>query len=653
MTVTAHSAPRSVPRPAPRPILSLGITGHRPGNSAFSTNRAAIAATLEQVFDKIAAAAGDAPVRMNNLLAEGADHLAAHSALARRWDLVAPLPFGRLCNAAINANPRSLADADALLAGAEAQDPQTQARAAAIHTLTASAQVFELAERDALMARLLREKLAAPGDADAAEAFAVRCAARVALAGRVLIEQSDLVIGMWDGASRAYIGGTGHTILTALEHGCPVIWIDVQAPGDWTILHAPEALAAPRRAPGADRDAELAALVAAALRPAGEDGAAAFTNERWRPRSNRWWTGYRRIEALFGGEGRPFRSLAQFYESPDAIATGSAAAVLATARSLPGGDAAFAQAMADNTIHRFAWADGISAWLSDAYRGGMTANFLLAAFAVVAGLAYQPVAGSEHKWIFASVELLLLTTILFITWLGGKLRWHERWFETRRVAEYLRHAPILLLLGVARAPGRWPQGGDVAWPEYHARHALRMLGLPRVAITAPYLRQGLADLLDPHVLAQRDYHHLKAKRLTAVHHKLDSLSTRLFQLAVVGVATYLLLKAIAALHLIPHEWPHATSYAFTFLGVALPTFGAAIAGIRYFGDFERFAAISEVTAAKLDAVHARIALLLEADDDHLDYARVTELVHAADEIVVTEIENWQAVFGGKHIAVPV
>ena len=35
------------------------------------------------------------------------------------------------------------------------------------------------------------------------------------------------------------------------------------------------------------------------------------------------------------------------------------------------------------------------------------------------------------------------------------------------------------------------------------------------------------------------------------------------------------------------------------------------------------------------------------------YARAAELCHAADEIVVSEIENWQAVFGGKHITVPV
>lgn len=639
--------------PLPRPVLSIGLTGHRAGNAAYAANSEAIAATLDMLLDLIAAAAGDAPVRLHSLLADGADQAGARAALARGWELVAPLPFGRDLNLAINANPATVADAQALLARARAADTETQARADAIRDLYARAQLFELAERDALLTRLYLNRLSAPADAKAVAAFSVRCSARVALAGRVMIEQSDFVIGVWDGESRAYIGGTGHTILEALEHGAKVIWIDARAPLEWRILRAPESLAAPDRGEQGNREVELAGLVRTALHAEGEDGAEAMAKEAWRPRSNRWWTGYRRVEALFDGDPRPFRSLRQTYEEPGAIAAGSGAGVLAAARALPGGDAAFAQRIDEDVLRRFAWADGISAWLSDAYRGGMTANFILSALAVVAGIAYQPLAASDQKWIFTSIELLLLTTILFITWLGGRLRWHGRWFETRRVAEYLRHAPLLLLLGVARAPGRWPQGSDVAWPEYHARHALRSLGLPRTAITAPYLRQALSDLLDPHVTAQRDYHEYKARRLTTVHHNLDLLSTRLFQLALVSVASYLLLKAGAAASLLPHDWPHAAANVTTFLGVSFPTFGAAIAGIRYFGDFERFAAISEVTAAKLDGVHSRIKLLLNAGDERIDYARVSELAHAADDIVVAEIENWQAVFGGKHITVPV
>ncbi len=85
----------------------------------------------------------------------------------------------------------------------------------------------------------------------------------------------------------------------------------------------------------------------------------------------------------------------------------------------------------------------------------------------------------------------------------------------------------------------------------------------------------------------------------------------------------------------------------------LPTLGGAIAGIRYFGDFERFSAISSITAEKLDAIDQRIIQLLAAPDSAIDYSTVADIAHATDEVVVSEIENWQSVFGGKHVSVPV
>ncbi|KRA84477.1 hypothetical protein ASD76_11030 [Altererythrobacter sp. Root672] len=62
----------------------------------------------------------------------------------------------------------------------------------------------------------------------------------------------------------------------------------------------------------------------------------------------------------------------------------------------------------------------------------------------------------------------------------------------------------------------------------------------------------------------------------------------LFKLAVVSVLSYLMLKGGAALHWIPHEWSTNLSGTFTFLG----------------SDFERFAAISQVTAGMLANVEA-------------------------------------------------
>lgn len=661
--------------PPPLVRVSIGITGHRAAHIQFAENSAAIERALGQIFDCIDAAVvvsptlpgsgGRGATRLNSMLVDGTDRIAAQLAVARGWELVSPLPFGSTLNAAINALPRDVSDCEALLAGRPAADPDTRERAEAIHSLTGRSRLFALADQDEAIARLLLARFRDLADRAAANLFTAESSRRVALAGRVMIEQSDILIGVWDGVTTAHVGGTGHTIAAALEQGAPVVWVNARAPEQWRILRAPEALATCGEvAATQDHATVIASLVGDVLRPAAQThnihakphpGLTTLEHERWHPRSNPLWHGYRRIEALFGSErGKsPFRSIAMRYEPPEAIATGSGAPVLAELAALPGADQALADQVEASVLRRFAWADGVSAHLSDAYRGGMVVNFLLSSFAIVAGISYLPFVSTDEKWLFAAFELLLLVVILGITWLGQSRRWHGRWFETRRVAEYLRHSPLLLALGVARAPGRWPRGAETSWPEWYVRQALRDIGLPSVAVTTAYLRSALTGLLGDHVIRQRDYHFDKARRLTTIHHNLDRFSEFLFKLAVGSVVVYLLLISGTAMDLVGGEAiGHAAKY-FTVFGVLFPTFGGAIAGIRFFGDFERFAAISEVTAEKLDAVHNRIVLLAAAPDDALDYGRVAELAHATDEIVVAEIENWQAVFGGKQITVPV
>jgi hypothetical protein len=644
-------------------------------NAVFAANIAAIDEALAGVFATIDAAVtaapagqgGAAPTRLHSLLVDGLDQLAARQALARGWELVAPLPFGCRLNTAINARPASGEDARALLRGAVPGDASVAAAAASIADLTAKARVFELAERDAAISALFLAMLDAPDDIDRAKAYDFEASERVALAADVMIEQSDFLIGVWDGGSTSFVGGTGHSIALALDRGAPVVWIDARMPSHVRILRVPETLAAIMAGAVIEYDDadDIARLVADALKPTpgskpGDhekhlEGLAALDSEEWRPQSNPVWHGYRRIEAVFGADDNAarFKSLRQTYETPDAIVDGSARAQMAAAAALPSQCPDFIAHLKSDVLRRFAWADGISARLSDTYRGGMILNFLFSAFAIVGGIAYLPFAGPGDKWGFALFELTLLAAILVITFVGQNRRWHGRWFETRRVAEYLRHAPIMLVLGVARPAGRWPRGAHTSWPEYYARHALRDAGLPQVILTPAYLRGALEGLLLPYVTSQRDYHRQKAQRLEKAHHRLDRLSEWMFTLAVVSVSLYLLLKLGGVLGLIRPEVALNLSKLFTFLGVLLPTFGGALSGIRFFGDFERFSAISEVTAGKLDAIAARLALLLAAPDAAIDYARAAELAHATDDVVTTEIESWQAVFGGKHITVPV
>ena len=658
----AHAAKNFLALPVP--VLGIGITGHRSTHPVFTANRDAIAATLDQIFASLASMAGTAAkagganatplIMLHSLLAYGADLMAVQAAQAHGWPVVAPLPFGRALNLAINAQPVSIADMEQLLANGVAEDAATEARAAEIRDAASAANLFALAEQDAAVTARFRAKLAEPTNEAVALSFAALCSDRAAMAARVMIEQSDLVVGIWDGETRGAYGGTRHSIEAALAMGVPVVWIDARQPERWRVLQASEELANLAVAGVArDNDTILAGLVEQALSPRGGGWTNGPKRERWRGQSNRLLHAYRRVELLFGDPGRrPLRSLVQRYEHPDAIISGSGQAMLAAA-ALPGGDPAMPGRIAQNVLRPFAWADGISTWLADAYRGSMVASFFLSAFAIIGGMAYLPFASIEHKWGFAAFELLLLAAIIGIFITGKRRRWHERWFDTRRVAEYFRHAPVLLLLGAARPAGRWPQAGEGNWPETFVRHALRGIGLPVMTVVPGYLRSWLIFVRDHHVSLQRAYHQEKAAKLRRAQHNLDRLSERLFVLAVISVAAYLALEAGAALDLLAPDVPRKTAKAFTFLGVLLPTLGGAFAGVHYFGDFERFAAISDVAAQKLAAVAARIELLLAADDAEISYARASDIAHAIDDIVVGEIEGWQAVFSGKHITVPV
>ena len=624
--------------------ICLGITGHRDGNPAFTANRAAIEASLDRLFatiDQVTGRQSDAvaTTRLHALLAFGADMIAVKQALARGWEVTAPLPFGIDLNLIINAEPGNAAQAEQM------RDVASRVR------------LLELAEQDGHVSALLQARLEDPQNAKAAQDYSTIIAERVATAGRLMIEQSDILLAIWDGVTPGAIGGTRHTMSVAVGLGTPVLWVNAAKPEQIALLTTPEELFAHDKLPNLSPE-QLEGVITGTLNPPDADQnerAIKFHTEQWHRGSRRRFHAYRRVEALFGGNGfgERFAKLTQQYETPDQIAQGSGAAFLEQARILPGGEARFVERIEQEILKRFAWADGLSTYLSDAYRGGMVTNFLLSAMAIMVGVAYLPLASVDSKWPFALAEFLLLTTILAITATGQRKRWHGRWFETRRVAEYFRHAPIMLMLGVARASGRWPRGTDTGWPEFYAREVLCDVGLPSVRISQEYLRDALRNLLLRHATAQRIYHEHKAQRLTRVHHRLDRLSEWLFIAAVLSVATYLAMIGASAAGVIADTLVHKSSKIFTFLGVALPALGGAFAGIRYFGDFERFAAISEVTAEKLAAIEQRITTLLHAPANSLRYAQVAELAHAIDDVVVTEIENWQSVFGGKQIAVPV
>ncbi|WP_390585916.1 hypothetical protein [Erythrobacter sp. MTPC3] len=640
-----------------KPHLAIGITGHRGNNEAYARGKSGVEAALAALFDTIGAiraeaGAGLSEIRLHSLLAGGVDQVAAWLANERGWSLIAPLPFGSRLNSALNAEVADASDLNKILNGEAPNDADLRLRVDAIASLEQAAHVFEIADRDEPVASLYAASLTGEADHDQLRRLDLLRSENVALAGRVMIERSDLMIAVWDGRTTQLKGGTGHTILAALNSGTPVLVIDPAAPDDWSILTLPEELG--HRAASEGREASnalLRSLITGALAPI-DDQIKCIEREKWRATSGFGFGIYRKIEFLFGGRTARSGTLQAQYEQPEKIGAGSGAGLLLTAeKTLNPGDRLNGK-LREELLPVFAWADGVSSRLSDAYRSSMSVNFVLSALAIIAGIAYLPLGLAAHKWIFASVELILLLGILAMTFAGLKLAWHKRWFETRRVAEYLRFAPALVLMGIARPVGRWPKGDTHEWPERFSRDVLRDIGLPTSAMSQTYLRTILKDVVLRHVQNQRRYHEAKARQLERAHHRLDKSAEACFLAAVVSVSIYLLLEAGEMFGIVPDGLPFALAKIFTFLGVAFPTLGANLAGIRYFGDFERFSAISSVTAARLAGIEKRIELLLTGDPDMLSYQAASEAVRKVDEIVIGEIEMWQSVFGSKHLALP-
>ena len=265
----------------PEAYLDIGITGHRSGHPVFSANREDIAKSLTKLLALLGrmatdeAGAGDsisvARVQMHSLLAYGADLMGVHAAIANGWTVAAPLPFGRALNLAINAQPTNLMDMDALLNSEAIGDATASRRAKEISEIVDQVHLFELAEQDQEVEALYRAHLTAPNDETAKHAFVAICSDRAAMAARVMVEHSDLLIGIWDGETRGAIGGTRHTIEAALEQGIAVVWIDARNPDSWHVLRATEELAGlAQRSSSAQPVEALQAVVREALRPSGE-----------------------------------------------------------------------------------------------------------------------------------------------------------------------------------------------------------------------------------------------------------------------------------------------------------------------------------------------------------------------------------------------
>jgi hypothetical protein len=654
----------------------VGIVGHRPNRLPKDKESLdALGQMLRDILEDVkaeisnyAASASnktlysEAPAILRGVspLAEGADRIFADQAIDLGYELVCPMPFNQeqyekdfLPPAALE--PDSVERFRSLLK-----------RAGAVAGLTP----FEL-----------------DGDRSAApDAYA--------LCGRVVLNQSDLLIVVWDGHERAGEGSTVDTALEAIRFRLPVLWIDSLEPRNWQLLRDPEDMRCPqgseRCVPRNDRPSDPAQarklLTEAVSRivheeiapplplgpsqvPTPRSQAAEYFHER-KPRINLAfaWKIFRdavgsasfHLPKIFVSDFElQIREAWSVRRDLAGLALSSTANASGTGQTPPPD--------LDDWVNvrlrgHYAWPDRRGDLYADAYRSGYVLTYLLSALAVL--VALLPMAAGlegEAQTICVLFEFGMLLGILLLFAIGRTRRWHERWMEQRLLAELIRQLRILIPLGGGRPFSRTPTHLGVygnlsqTWMYWHMRAIARATGIPKARVTHEYVLNCL-NYIDKIVGGpdggQFKFHREAETRSDHIAHRLHKTSTWLFGLTLFGIGIHLSLELMGAAALplelqlkIPDDSQREIDHWLVLASAFLPALAAALAAISNQGEFARVAKRSAAMADSFSRFARQISVLRSSDAQGvLKLAQVIPLAGEIAEVMVDEVADWRVVF---------
>jgi hypothetical protein len=628
--------------PPKAPItFRVGVVGHRPdrlGAADLPVLDQVVERLLREVQGAVAAFADDQPsrrfyadtspaVRMVSSLAEGADRLLATKALELGWELCCPLPF-----------PQSEYERD--FGPNRSLEP---------HSLESFRSLLERARKDTSLVVF---------ELDGARAEEQRA---YAAAARVVLNQSDLLVAIWDGREERGPGGTAQSVREAMRLQVPVVWIDAVAPHACQLLDSPHSLppidaeqrCVPSPCSGDSFWPEVRRRVGGTLAwPTLDEAVAEAYFAELRPRWNGGfvWKVFRDLI----GNGRctlPALRVAPFeLDLP------------ATRRRPTADDLTLPATVADWVNLRlrahFVWSDKLGDLYADRYRSAYVLTYGLAALAVLLALLPGTLGGGEAArgvgLICAAGELVSLGVIFAAIYTGRRFRWHERWLQYRLVAELVRQQRFLAPLGGihshVRMPDHQASWGNPAgsWMFAHVRAVVRAVGLPNLASSAGEKREDPTRELLEHLRAemreQKDFHEQSARCYHHLELRLHRISAALLSVTVVAVILHLLA-------MVPGwAWLHfsgPTASWLMFCAAGLPAVGAALTGISNQGEFVRAGKRSQAMRAHFVEIERELQTLLDRSLTGGAPASLEEaalLARKAARLMVGEVLDWRVIF---------
>jgi hypothetical protein len=624
-------------------VFRVGVTGHRPDPDRgrpqpdVARLRLTIRAILQHIADAVdgvaqahgemfdrAGGSGPSPcggtLRLISALAEGPDQWIADEAVKIGYELQCPLPFARE-EYEHDFTDRTVKDEFARLLG----------KATAVLELDGQVDVGEDGARK-------------PSSA-AYEA-----------AGRAVLNQTDLLLAVWDGKPPQGRGGTGAVVVEALQRGIPVVWVIWSSPEKW-LLRLPEWRLVQRPA-DIEGDADrLKVQVQELLLPPEEADRAEHrrattdrvhffgeTQKHGNPILGCWqvflWvvTGEiftsKRLNEL--RSAAPFR-VESFEDGTRADWLDKCQGTLLDPERPHEAAPQLAAKIEYGYLRHYAWANLLSVYYASLYRSAFLVSYLLAAAAVAFAL-FPTAAGLNHRpgVVFTASELLAIVAILGLTWYGRHQHWHERWIDYRMLAERLRLARCLALLGGGGQPAALAAhlatfGNPAAtWMHWHYRAIERAAGLPSIRLTGEYLKAAREFWLTNLIEDQIKYHRATGHRYKRLDETLHIAGSGLFAATFVACGLHLLTSRPFSA-----EW-------LIFYAAFFPALSAALSAIRTQAEALRLARRSHAMEKSLDQIKLDLASVpIRGQEGHSQRLRL-----AADrvtDLMVREMLDWRVV----------
>ncbi|MBU7006860.1 hypothetical protein [Phosphitispora fastidiosa] len=589
--------------PRAKLAIRVGVTGHRPGGLARADLKI-LKEKIRHVLQEIKVKAEEISRETNSLyhglqpvlriispLAEGSDRIVAHEAIDLGYQLQCPLPYERNEYKKDFSTGDSCVEFDSLLE-----------QATSVFEMDGS----RLAEDSPYLS-----------------------------VGRLVLEQSDILVTVWDGFQPRGSGGTGQIVMEAVEHMIPVIWINSRQPHDITIL----GMAADDIKGWVEYLRKQMTYLF--LLPVSEGDIKAdkltinlsdyYLSEYHRETRHSYrGVAYKLFRKLFGTN---FSACEQEKETKQQT----------RAITLPDN----INKSIDSVLNcHFKWADDLANYYAALYRNSFIANYLLGGLAVFFALFSYALGWVDtysryyhYQWVPTVIELVIILYIIVITVYGNKSRWHGKWIDYRLLAELLRHMKFLAPLGRVNNSFRIPahqMHNDIrnSWVNWQFRALVRELGLLSVKCDGNYLESYREYLAKNEIENQIGFHVLNAGHYRRITHRLHLLGLFLFGGTLVA----------CFLHIFYHGYYNAW---LTLLSAVLPALGAGFAGILFQGEFHRLEQRSAAMAKRLQELKSSLDEMKD-----FSYADLSRIAKVTAEVMITEVLDWRIMFQARPLQLP-